>query len=250
MNNKIIFDYIQKTFSFSMNCPLLLSDDDYSKIDHTYLITIQKKHSILSCLCMFKLNNKNCTVLIKNNQIYNVSINFDDTLYIGTVFIGQYIEKSLNFYIDDIVYHNNKNIQKKSLMQRLNCIYNILKYKYKNHSKSTIQLFLTGYFPFNHIDLVTESCTLIFKNYCNIYQYQYNITNDKHKYIHGDSQICLVTKTDIVDAYKIVQSNELLVVNSINMSNQLKQIFKQKSVCLCQCVYNDYFESWMFLRVI
>ena len=247
----------------------------HSFLNEKYLLRIKKKNTILIILFLIKINQKNYNICIINKKFYFIHLLFDDKIYVnGTVFIGDLIEQNNNwfFFINDLIYLNgNILLKKKKFSKRLILCHDILRNKYKIKDKKnlnanflTFYIKLTGYFLFNHFDLIKKN-TVLFKSENDVIDFYYNHDDDfsyngggsnsnnnkKHlKIINNQEKLFMVKKTQQTDVYLLYEINsheefDILGIFSKKQSNYLKHIFKKVNTQTLLCQYNNFFNCWI-----
>ena len=113
---------------------------------------------------------------------------------------------------------------------------------------------MTGYFLYNHIDLIKNNCTLIFKSDTKEYMCQYLCVREEPIHKNGDTMHLYVRKTPKKDVYNLYNVDGskvgVLGVTSMLMSHQLMSLFKKIEKLRMVCQYNAYFNAWIAKKTV
>lgn len=241
-----------EAFNINKNKKKETNLNNISKEKNKYLITIKKKNLLPTFMFITELNNQSKSIIItENKDIYAINVSFSSNNYNNTLFEGFLVQNdiSLFYYIDDIIYFQNK-VPVVNLINRINLICSIIKNKIKNNNKHYIILH-TGYFTYEHIPLIKKDCILLIKSIKENQTYYINYKIEKkYNYFNGQIKKFKISKTDIIDVYTIndIKTNKkqgILSVIGLDTSKKMFNIFKIKKHSILKCKYSSYFKSWI-----
>ena len=214
------------------------------QLNANYLITIQKNNGI-ACKLQLEPEPKQMILICDADHCYKITemnVKFPSDLFESkTVFDCVLVGGIL--YIYDIF--------KPELifLDRLCYIHHLLRKKAKKCTEKKLQVRLAGYFPYNHIPLLTKSCTLIFKlnSHCpnDMFAYHYCCATVEVPPLNGTIMNFLIQKTPQRDVYKIHPTSQILGITSSQMSTQMMRWFATHQERMMQCRYEIYFHCWL-----
>ena len=232
--------------------------DDINLINEKYLVSILKTPSIDVYIFLIRVDDSLYNILIINDELIAFHASFDTPLYSGTLFRATLCltkQQRWHCYIVDIIYKQGELIiGAKTLLERLTIIHELLRRNYHVDHLVPFDILLSSYFLFNHINLISDDCTLMFTHHTDfqtIYLYEYNVPKPKVKYCHGELKLLKTTKTDMVDVYRIHDLNNvdmgILTVSCEHVADKLKSMFKHVDTTNTVCFYDENFGNWRLM---
>ena len=162
-----VFDILNNHFGFDKK---QTSELNLNELTTDYMVTIEKENTHNFQLFLIEINGKKYNIFIKkiNGRLafYSVKFCFDNNLYRGTLFNGSMVKNKHGFwlyYINDILYLQDKYIQKYNMSKKLEIISDVLKNGYVyDDFLNVCHIQMDSYFLFNNIQFIEKSCKLIF----------------------------------------------------------------------------------------
>ena len=226
-----------------------------NNLNPNYLVSFEKSNKINCLLFITTYNNKKYSVFMIGNDIYSVKFRFDSELYNGTLISGEISKNKKDcwiFYVNDMIYYLGNYVQLQQLSNRLELCHDFIRNKYAfDDFMNVCHVQMKSYFIFNHLKFVKKDCRLIFHpEYSNNLTFYYDIKfEDKENKISKKEKQFLITRID-ENTYNmfILETKEhfdLLGITSIEMSNNLTKIFKNKNNLILNCKYSNLVQSWL-----
>jgi len=161
-------------------------DKNYRILDHHTLDHLKKYPHLVALstygkkflLCLIKIDDKNQTIFIdrKGEMMIYMPMGFDETLYKGTIFDGEFIkdnEGKWHYFIMDIVLSDGKPTYLMSMNDKITLVKNIITNKFVAKEMDVCRFEMKEYFTYQYLeDLCSKyvaglnyKCSgLIFKN--------------------------------------------------------------------------------------
>jgi len=206
-------------------------------------------------------------------KIFILPYEFSAELYKGTLLECELIRKKNKKWcigINDIYYHQGKNMKKKIIIDRINMIHDILSSNYnESEFTKTCYLFVKKYFDYKdlsyalnefapNLDYDTRGLYFVplrvdYSNILYIFPKEYNPV--KMKELPQKQTKCFrIMKTMKPDVYELYLSKEdslmklgIALVQTTLLSHSLVTWFQDKKyddIILVECKYNDFFKKW------
>lgn len=193
-------------------------------------------------------------------QFFTTRFRFDKLLYNNTVLTGEFFRNdkcTWSFYIEDIHWNSGTKVSG-TLPDRIESIYQILKNMYKWDEYINIcHLELKPYFLFDQMNKNTFTVNelILLPDILGQPILKYRIENkvicqqDNTNNTNTTINASIIPILDQIDGYHVINktTNEnigLLLVNSAQDSNYLRNFFKTKKFMVARCTYNPHFKKW------
>tara|TARA_B100001287_G_C22647488_1_gene513476 strand:- start:8 stop:964 length:957 start_codon:yes stop_codon:yes gene_type:complete len=231
-------------------------------------------------LFLTQINGTNYSFLIdkKTNDKYEypkiliVPYNFDIELYKGTLLECELIRnksQEWSLAINDIYYNCGKNMNKTSIIDRINIIYKILDNKYSENSYSeTCPLFVKRYFDYKEISFVKDEFipNLPYNirgiyfiplrvDYSNILYLFPRENVKKNTAVSNSNKVFRVMKTMKTDVYELylkdgdnLVKKGIALIQDTELSHKILSYFEEKNntdEVKIECKYNKDFDKWI-----
>lgn len=213
-------------------------------------------------LYIIELNHKKyclfCDLNQDNIEFIMVKFRFNEELYKGTIFLGEFMKDENNksiFYIQNIYYYKGQ-LYNEFHKKKLNLIYNILtkEYLYDNFM-NVCQLSIKPYFLYSHlknVNNISKIKTLYFIPDNPEYPVlEYNLDkkqDEKHNDVIEKYKVFEMKKGDDVDIYELFENNKYVgvaAVNSLKISKFCRSLFNNRDKVMVKCKYNNDFNKWI-----
>ena len=254
-----VFNILNKHFGFDKKQPVELN---LNELTPEYMVTIEKENSHNFQLFLIKIDGKNYNIFIKNMNgklaFYAVKFCFDDNLYKGTLFNGSMVKNQHGFwlyYINDILYLQDKYVQRYKMTQKLEIISDILKTGYMyDDFLNVCHIQLDSFFLFNNVQFIDKTQKLLFipEIYeMKSYHFQLEFKEENKENINTNEIKNYELKgMDIKEVFGLYENNKMIDIayirtkqHHINLVNKIKN-----GRVFVNCKYNEHMESWEVLE--
>ena len=254
-----VYNILNKHFRFDKKQPMEL---DINKLTPDYMVTIEKENAHEFQLFLIKIEGKNYNIFIKNINgrlaFYTVKFCFDDNLYRGTMFNGSMVKNKHGFWlyhINDILYLQDKYIQKYKLSCKLEIISDILKNGYiYDDFLNVCYIQLDSFFLFNNIQFIDKTCKLLFipERY-DMKTYEFVLkkdSEDKENIKPSGEKSFELKEMDIKEVFGLYDNREFMGIAYIKKkSHHIELVNRIKTSRVhVTCKYNNHMESWEILE--
>lgn len=255
-----VFNILNQHFKFDKKQPVEL---DLNELTPEYMVTIERKNIHNFLLFLVKIDGKNYNIFIKNINgkliFYSVKFCFDDKLYRGTLFNGSLVKNKHGFwlyYINDLLYLQDKYIQRYKMTQKLNIITEILKTGYVyDDFLNVCHIQLDSFFLFNNVQFLDESKKLILipdryemKSFYFHLLFEENKENIKPN--NGVTKDFELREMHIKEVFGLFENNEFVDIAYIRLKKHHMELVNRikTSRVYVKCEYNSHMKSWEVVK--
>lgn len=254
-----VFGILNKHFGFDKKQTTELN---LNELTTEYMVTIKKENTHNFQLFLIEIDGKKYNIFVKNVNgrlaFYSVKFCFDDNLYRGTLFNGSMVKNQHGFwlyYINDILYLQNKYVQNYKMSKKLEIISDVLKNGYVyDDFLNVCHIQMDSYFLFNNVQFIEKTCKLVFiPEHYNMKSYHIVLRmddEDKENVIPTGVKEFEMREMNIKEVFGLYENGKFVDIAYIRVKTYHMELVNRikTSRVYVNCEYNSHMKSWEILE--